>query len=70
MEYLELQAGDRIGHATAAGVDVRLWKENIGERLWMRREDYLSDLLFAYHLIAGTKGCELESLLPKIALRI
>ena len=39
MEYLGLQAGDRIGHATAAGVDVRLWKENIGERLWMRRED-------------------------------
>lgn len=70
MEYLGLQAGDRIGHATAAGVDVRLWKENIGERLWMRREDYLADLLFAYHLIAGTKGCVLESLLPKIALRI
>ena len=65
MEYLGLKAGDRIGHATAAGVDVRLWKENIGERLWMRREDYLADLLFAYHLIAGTKGCALESLLPK-----
>ena len=70
MEYLGLQAGDRIGHATAAGVDVRLWKENVGERLWMRMEDYLADLLFAYHLIAGTKGCVLESLLPKIALRI
>lgn len=49
MEYLELQAGDRIGHATAAGVDVKLWKENVGERLWMRIEDYLNDLVFAYH---------------------
>lgn len=70
IKYLDLQAGDRIGHATAAGIDVRLWKENIGEQLWMRIEDYLADLLFAYHLIAVTKECSLDSLLPKIALRI
>ncbi len=70
MEYLELQAGDRIGHATAAGVDVKLWKENVGERLWMRIEDYLNDLVFAYHLIAITKERALEPTLPRIALRI
>jgi len=68
--FLGLQAGDRIGHATAAGVDVRIWKQNIGDRLWMRIEDYLDDLVFAYHLIAVMKERELEPLLPKIALRI
>lgn len=70
MVYLELQVGDRIGHATAVGLDVRLWKDNVGGRLWMRIEDCLADLLFAYHLITVTKESVLESLLPKIALRI
>lgn len=70
MEFLDLQAGDRIGHATATGVDVRVWRENIGERIWMRLEDCLDDLVFAYHLIAIEKERSLEYLLPKIALRI
>lgn len=70
MEFLGLQAGDKIGHATATGVDVRVWRENIGERIWMRLEDCLDDLVFAYHLIAIEKERGLEHLLPKIALRI
>ena len=70
MEFLDMQAGDRIGHATATGVDVRVWRENIGERIWMRLEDCLDDLVFAYHLIAIEKERSLEYLLPKIALRI
>ena len=70
IEYLDLQTGDRIGHATAAGVDVKLWKEHIGERLWMRIEDYLDDLVFAYHLIATSEGSNMKSILPQIALRI
>lgn len=70
IEYFELQAGDRIGHATASGVDVKLWKENVGDRLWMRIEDYLDDLVFAYHLISITKEHTLEPMLPMVALRI
>lgn len=70
IEFLGMQAGDRIGHATAAGVDVRIWKQNVGDCLWMRIEDYLDDLVFAYHLIAVMKERELEPFLPKIALRI
>lgn len=70
IEFLGMQAGDRIGHATAAGVDVRVWKQNVGDRLWMRIEDYLDDLVFAYHLIIVMKERELEPFLPKIALRI
>lgn len=69
MMYLELRPGDRIGHATASGVDVRLWRCNIGERMWMRIEDYLDDLTFVYFLIAESKDKQLEHLLPLIALR-
>ena len=70
IEFLDMRAGDRIGHATAAGVDVRIWKQNVGDRLWMRIEDYLDDLVFAYHLITKMKERELEPFLPGIALRI
>ena len=36
----------------------------------MHIEDYLDDLVFAYHLIAVMKENDLLPLLPKIALRI
>lgn len=70
IDFLGLQAGDRIGHATAAGVDVSVWKQNVGDRLWMHIEDYLDDLVFSYHVIVKMKERCLEPLLPRIALRI
>ena len=69
MLYFELRPGDRIGHATASGVDVALWRGNIGESIWMRKEDYLDDLVFAYSLITEYKDKYLESLLPFLALK-
>lgn len=70
MEFLGLQASDRIGHATATGIDVQLWKHNVGEKIWMRVEDYMDDLTFAYDVISTYKEKHLEALLPIIALRI
>lgn len=70
MEFLDLRAGDRIGHAVAAGIDVQLWKKDIGDRLWMRIGDYLDDLVFACHLITESKAKELEHLLPALTQRI
>lgn len=67
--YLKFRPGDRIGHATASGVDVALWKRNLGEKMWMRIEDYLDDLVFSYYLITESKDRYLEPLLPLIALR-
>lgn len=67
--YFELRPGDRIGHATASGVDVSLWRSNIGEKMWIRIEDYLDDLVFAYSLITEYKDKALEPLLPFIALK-
>ena len=67
--YLGLRPGDRIGHATASGVDVALWKRNLGDKIWIKIEDYLDDLTFIYCLITETKCKELEHLLPLIALK-
>ncbi len=68
MLFLQMTAGDRIGHATAAGVNAALWHKNIGDQILMRTETYLDDLIFSYHLIAGHMGSPLARLLPQIAL--
>lgn len=70
VEFLGLRRGDRIGHATASGVSVRLWRENIGERILMRRGEYLDDLIFARHLITRQRIAALYDRLPLLNNRI
>lgn len=68
MYFLDLEAGDRIGHASALGVDVELWADNVGPRVWMKIGDRLDDLIFSYYLISTSRVGPLEHLLPLIAL--
>ena len=68
--FLDLKTGDRIGHATVTGVDVALWRENIGEKLWIRQEEYMDDLVFAYYMIAYYQEKSLIHLLPNISLQV
>lgn len=62
VEFLGLQRGNRIGHATALGVDPALWWRRIGERVVMPREDWLDDLVFAYRMV-GESGLMPEALM-------
>jgi len=68
--FLDLRRCDRIGHATAAGVPVGLWRKNVGERIFIRQGEWLDNLLFAYCMINQYGDTEMHSLLPLIALRI
>lgn len=70
VEYLGLERGDRIGHATATGVSVGLWQNNIGERMYIRKGEHLDNLIFAFHLISEMGGKDLRILLPMLSLRI
>lgn len=49
--FCELSAGDRIGHAVAAGLDPHIWQQSVGNRFYMRQGEYLDDLLFTYCLL-------------------
>lgn len=49
--FLDLGKGDRIGHATAAGISPWLWLERSGERVVMTERDQLDDLVFAWSLL-------------------
>lgn len=68
--FLDLQRGDRIGHATACGVSVQLWRDNIGERMLVRQGEYLDDLIFVYHLISKSEDGLNLKYLPKLTDRI
>ena len=68
--YLNLQRGDRIGHATAAGVPVELWLSNVGRKMLIRQGEHLDNLIFAYHVISEKGNDELKSLLPMLSMKI
>ena len=68
--FLDLQRGDRIGHATAAGVDPGIWEHNVGCEVVVPIGVYMDDLLFVYYLISNNECKALESLMPRLYMRI
>ena len=50
VQFLELVPGNRIGHATALGIDPKLWDKRIGKRLYVKRGEWLDNLIFTYHV--------------------
>ncbi len=55
---LGMKHGDRIGHATALGIGPRLWLDHVPRYLYVKREDRMLDLLFAFRILSH--DCEVE----------
>lgn len=70
IDFLELQHGDRIGHAVACGVDAQIWINNVGEKILIHQGEQLDNLLFTYYLIVKEKRTVLKPFLPQLALEI
>ncbi|MGN7820167.1 hypothetical protein ACTJJB_08545 [Chitinophaga sp. 22536] len=68
--FCDLRNGDRIGHATAAGLSVVQWKQVVGDKIVIRQGEYLDDLIFTYHLIIVSKIESLHSVIPFIVNKI
>ncbi|HEX8125195.1 MAG TPA: hypothetical protein VF548_06400 [Allosphingosinicella sp.] len=70
LTFLDLRTGDRIGHATAIGIDPALWMARAGPRALLRRIDHLDDLVFAHPRLAAIPGFagEVVKLETQIAL--
>lgn len=58
IDYLDLQPGDRIGHATAIGIEPTLWQERATPRQQISQGEWLDTLLFAHHLLLETGDAE------------
>lgn len=70
VEFCDLQHGDRIGHASAAGIDISKWIEMVGKQIYMPHGEYADNLLFAYNLIKEQNLTELFSKLPILESKI
>jgi len=66
MTFLNMHAGDRIGHATAAGIEPELWINNTGECISMAEGEWLDDLVFAASLLRTSHDAAAGSLLSRI----
>lgn len=47
--FLNLESGDRLGHALALGIDVREWYQGKRYRIALTVQDYLDNLVWIYH---------------------
>ena len=46
--FLNLDCGDRLGHALALGIDVNEWYESKGNRILINKQGYLDNLAWLY----------------------
>lgn len=50
VDFLEMQSGNRIGHATALGIEPDLWNQRLyNSKLTIKKGEWLDNLVFAYH---------------------
>ncbi|OXS02680.1 hypothetical protein [Shewanella algae] len=66
--FLELKAGDRLGHATAIGIDPQYWLDLMPEQLFLARGQYFEDLLFLRSIALSDPNSSLP--LAKLEARI
>ena len=58
VDFLELRGGDRIGHATALGVNPSLWLSSMPMQIAPTREEWLLNLLFAWNILQQREDME------------
>jgi adenosine deaminase len=53
INFTEMKAGDRIGHATACGIDINFWKNKTGENILIKKGEWVDNMIFAYHYLVS-----------------
>ncbi len=52
VHFLDLQCGDRIGHGTVLGIDVKKWYCIKQNTILLPKQDYLDNVVWLYHKLA------------------
>lgn len=55
IRFLNLQCGDRIGHGTVLGTDVRKWYQFKDNTILITQQDYLDNVVWLYHKLMEYK---------------
>ncbi len=68
--FLPLQAGDRMGHATALGITPTLWVSRTGARTVVSTGEHLDNLVYAYSRLSSwpSTSSEANGLVTEIAM--
>ena len=56
--HLDMRQGDRIGHATALGIDPAFWLQSLPNAISISIGGWLQDLVFAWNILSGCRDCE------------
>ncbi len=62
IHFLDLQCGDRIGHGTVLGINVRNWYHFKGNTILLSKQDYLDNIVWLYHKLAEYRIDGMDSL--------
>lgn len=49
--FLNLDCGDRLGHALALGICVNDWYQSKQNHIWLKQQDYLDNIVWLYHAL-------------------
>lgn len=49
VNFLNMECGDRLGHALALGMDVESWYQKKGNKILISQQDYLDNLVWIYN---------------------
>lgn len=66
IHFLNLKCGDRIGHGTVLGIDVRKWYEYKGNTIVLSSQDYLDNIVWLYHKLTEYKIDGADNLREKL----
>lgn len=69
LTLLDLKVGNRVGHATAVGIEPALWRERMGRQIVVNKGQRLDDLVLARYLLLRHPGGDMRCL-PKLELEI
>lgn len=61
--FLNLDCGDRLGHATVLGMDTEIWYREKDYTVTLRRQDYLDNIVWLYHQLIRYKASGMDKLL-------
>lgn len=70
--FLDMNSKDRIGHATALGLNPKIWKKKLNNNVVMKQGEYLDNLFFIIEMIKGEKrySSQLKILLKEFNAKI
>lgn len=66
VRFLNLQCGDRIGHGTVLGIDVKSWYMFKNNTILISQQDYLDNVVWLYHKLVEYKIEGMEQLCNKL----